>query len=575
VLVRRFPRALLATLAVVGLPLLIVSALGASGAVTGFIPLVLIGMALSVAASYIGTWVWARIHSGDVTFSELMLWGWVKRWRLERQLASAIRLLGLEERAVMGESTADGELGPGADLSAARHVQVLKQLAAALEGRYPDTHGHSRRVARHATVISKRMGLPAEEVARIRTAATLHDVGKVDLSPSIINKPAKLNDAEDKELTRIVRHHHERLDGRGYPAGLEGKEIPLGARIIAVADTFDALTSTRPYRSARRHKEALNLLADEAGTQLDPAAVRAFRSSYAGYRVVALWALALNAPRQLLASLAGEAKLGGVSAAATLATVAAGTVAVHSFHADHSVPLSPPKAQSASATSTEMVPLRLLGMIGLNGVGDRRAASSEEFASISRGAIGRGHEQDGLSSQPEADGTLIASTEDGSSTPAPSASGDSTGQSTDAGNSPVRSVAADSTSATDSSEKGSSRGNEKRSENSNAGGNGNGHSSESNAGGNSNGNGHSSESNAGGNGNGNGHSEGSNAGGNGHGGESVTLPPQASEKAKEAVEGVVKGGGHSAPVSVPAPPTPPVEPPKGPPPGKGKSTLVP
>ena len=85
-------------------------------------------------------------------------------------------------------------------------------------------------------------------------------------------------------MTAIVRHHHERLDGGGYPDGLEGSEIPLGARIIAVADTFDALTSTRPYRPGCRHKKALDILRAEAGTQLDPRAVGAFLRYYTGRR---------------------------------------------------------------------------------------------------------------------------------------------------------------------------------------------------------------------------------------------------------------------------------------------------
>jgi putative nucleotidyltransferase with HDIG domain len=334
----RFLQASAATFAVVGIPILAVSALRASGAVTSLIPLVAAGVALSVAASYLGAAVWATGKgSGDVLFADLMLWGMVRRWWAERQLSSAARLLGLRESA--------GD--PPAQLSASRRARLLKQLAAALEARYPDTHGHSRRVARHAAAIAKRMGLPGEEVARIRAAATVHDIGKIDIPAAIIEKPGDLTDAEfavvkghpeigarmvagldDEKLMRIVRNHHERLDGRGYPDGLAGAQIPLGARIIAVADTFDAVTSTRPYRPARRHKEALGLLAAEAGTQLDPEAVRAFRRYYSGHRPVAAWALLLNGPRHLIASLTGQAKLAGTVTAVTLAAAAAGTVAI-------------------------------------------------------------------------------------------------------------------------------------------------------------------------------------------------------------------------------------------------------
>ena len=372
--VRRLPQAAVATFAVVGIPILAVSALRASGAVTSLIPLVAAGVALSVAASYLGAAVWATGKgSGDVLFADLMLWGLVRRWWAERQLSSAARLLGLRESA--------GD--PPAQLSASRRARLLKQLAGALEARYPDTHGHSRRVARHAAAIAKRMGLPGEEVARIRTAATVHDIGKIDIPAAIIEKPGDLTDAEfavvkghpeigarmvagldDEKLTRIVRNHHERLDGRGYPDGLDGAQIPLGARIIAVADTFDAVTSTRPYRSAKRHKDALGLLAAEAGTQLDPEAVRAFRRYYSGHGPVATWALLLNGPRHLIASLTGQAKLAGAVTATTLATAAAGTVAI-----------SAPKADQRSVSrAPEAVATRLGALPGDGGAAGSKAA---------------------------------------------------------------------------------------------------------------------------------------------------------------------------------------------------------
>jgi HD-GYP domain-containing protein (c-di-GMP phosphodiesterase class II) len=93
----------------------------------------------------------------------------------------------------------------------------------------------------------------------------------------------------DPELTAMVRHHHERLDGSGYPDRLEASEIPLGARIIAVADTFDAITSTRPYRPARTPQQALAILDQEAGARLDPIGVSAFRACYAERRPQPLW----------------------------------------------------------------------------------------------------------------------------------------------------------------------------------------------------------------------------------------------------------------------------------------------
>jgi len=335
--------------------MLAVSALHGSGAITTPVWLVAVGVALSVAVSRAGAALWAgRTGAGDTLFADLMLWGWVRRWRAERQLASAERLLGLREAPGSAE----------AQLSANRRVRLLKQLASGLEARLPDTHGHSRRVARHAATIAKRMGLAPEEVARIRTAAAVHDVGKVKTPIAIIEKPGPLSEAEfglvrqhadvgaqmvaglgDSELVGIVRHHHERFDGTGYPDGCAGAEIPLGARIVAVADTFDALTSNRPYRPAKSHHEALAVLGAEAGRQFDVEAVRVFRHHYGSHRPAAIWALLLNGPRQLIPALATEAKLGVAVSAAALASVAAGGVALPAHQ--HSRQPSPSRASKA------------------------------------------------------------------------------------------------------------------------------------------------------------------------------------------------------------------------------------
>ena len=180
-------------------------------------------------------------------------------------------------------------------------------VAAGLEALMPGTGGHCRRVSSYAAGVAKQLGLPSEQVARIRRAGAIHDIGKIETPTEIVNKPGPLSEEEravvqkhsavgarmveglgDRKLTAIVRHHHERLDGTGYPDRLAGEEIPLGARIIAVADTFDAVTSTRAYRPARNHREALALLDAEAGTQLDPDVVSAFHRYYSWQAAAAL-----------------------------------------------------------------------------------------------------------------------------------------------------------------------------------------------------------------------------------------------------------------------------------------------
>ena len=179
----------------------------------------------------------------------------------------------------------------------------------------------------------------------MRTAAALHDVGKLQTPRDILNKPGRLTDEEfevirrhpgdgaamaaglgDPMVTAIIRHHHERLDGNGYPDGLAGEAIPLGARIIAVADTFDAMTSNRAYRRAASHKHALDVLRQEAGTQLDGDAVAAFGGYYRGRRTVAWSAFATAAPQRLFAWLGGLSP--GISAgAAGAAALAIGVAA--------------------------------------------------------------------------------------------------------------------------------------------------------------------------------------------------------------------------------------------------------
>jgi putative nucleotidyltransferase with HDIG domain len=181
----------------------------------------------------------------------------------------------------------------------------LERVVRTLEIRVPGMRGHSRRVAVYAALTAQRIGLDRPEVERVRRAAAIHDVGKIEVPAEILNSQDDLEDEEfariqrhavvgaaivaelgDEELTAIVRHHHERFDGRGYPDGLAGGEIPIGARIVAVADTFDAVTSVRPYRPPLTHPEALELIEAEAGAQLDPAVVAAFRVHCSGLRGV-------------------------------------------------------------------------------------------------------------------------------------------------------------------------------------------------------------------------------------------------------------------------------------------------
>jgi putative nucleotidyltransferase with HDIG domain len=341
---RHVPQMLLATTLVAVLPLVSSLVLRATGVISGWASVGL-AVALSLATSTAGSAFWRkRGGHGEVLFSELLLWGWLRSWRQERELANATRLLDLVNP---GGARADAR----DDLSTERREHLLRQLATALEAQDVYLNGHSRRVARHATMIARGMGLSSQDVARIRAAAAVHDIGKLLTPKAIINKPGRLTDAEfevvkrhpvdgaemvaalgDPELTRIVRHHHERLDGAGYPDRLSGEAIPLGARIIAVADTFDAITSARPYRDAAPHQKAIDILREEAGAQLDPDAVKAFLAYYSGSRPTVVWAIVTSSIRRVVAWLSGDpAAAATISAskvaAATVATATIGAVA--------------------------------------------------------------------------------------------------------------------------------------------------------------------------------------------------------------------------------------------------------
>jgi HD-GYP domain-containing protein (c-di-GMP phosphodiesterase class II) len=169
-------------------------------------------------------------------------------------------------------------------------VGALLALSAAVEARDPYTRGHSARVARMAHVVGERFDCDQARLALLRLGGTLHDVGKLVVSEAVLNKPGPLTEDELAEvrvhpeagarlvaLDRSLRpalegvlYHHERWDGRGYPTGRGGTEIPLEARILAVTDCFDAMTSNRPYRAALPAEAALDEVTRCAGSQFDP-----------------------------------------------------------------------------------------------------------------------------------------------------------------------------------------------------------------------------------------------------------------------------------------------------------------
>lgn len=179
-------------------------------------------------------------------------------------------------------------------------INTVTSLVTAVDAKDPYTHGHSKRVALYSVAIAEEAGILPGSLEDLRLSGLLHDVGKIGISDSILSKKARLNQEEIKKIRRHpivglrivssvinsknvlggIAEHHEQFDGKGYPGRLKGKDISLAGRIVAVADTFDTLTTDRPYQKAFTAKEAFLEIAKNAGGQFDPAVVKAFQKSF-------------------------------------------------------------------------------------------------------------------------------------------------------------------------------------------------------------------------------------------------------------------------------------------------------
>jgi len=179
------------------------------------------------------------------------------------------------------------------------YLMTIEALAAAVEARDPYTHGHTRRVEEYAVIMATALGCSEAEISALRRACVLHDIGKIGIEDAILRKQARLEPDEAMRMQKhpvigvemlkgidfldpvlpLIRHHHERWDGNGYPDELRADEIPLGARILAVADAVDAMTSDRPYRAARTFEYAKTEILKGSATHFDPEVVTAFIKS--------------------------------------------------------------------------------------------------------------------------------------------------------------------------------------------------------------------------------------------------------------------------------------------------------
>jgi putative two-component system response regulator len=219
--------------------------------------------------------------AGIMTAEAALLWLVLKRayGRTSDQMGAQARAL----EAALSESES-------------AYDSTLRALSLALDVRDRETEGHAQRVARYMDLMARELRSPKVDVRTLRRGALLHDVGKIGIPDEILRKTGELDGSEWRIMKRhpaygarilagiphlsgpaeIVRHHHERFDGSGYPDGLAGEDIPLGARIFALADALDAMTSDRPYRKAMSLEEAITEIERCSGKQFDPVIVSAF-----------------------------------------------------------------------------------------------------------------------------------------------------------------------------------------------------------------------------------------------------------------------------------------------------------
>ena len=338
--IRRYlPHALLATTWVLALPIVVVTAATrAMDPAPSRFSTALMGVLLSILATMMGAALWIRQPgSGVVSFGDLMIWGWVRRRRAEKKLVDASHVLGFDRKG--------RPLGQ-VKLTAGEQLEVLHELNDALERKDPYTHGHSRRVERHCYRMGMHLGLQSTELDDLRLAAALHDVGKVAVPDAILRKPGRLDPNEvevmnqhpvvgqgmvvhigNQGIVDAVRHHHESFAGGGYPDGIAGTDIPMFSRIIAVADSYDAMTSTRPYRAGMPRKKAVGIVTEESGRQFDPQVVDAFLAQHSvPFPVPAGLAHLLEFPRELVANALVTLRQVGASALAGAAGVAGASV---------------------------------------------------------------------------------------------------------------------------------------------------------------------------------------------------------------------------------------------------------
>ena len=250
------------------------------------VPALLVVGFFTVVAVVGGSSLWERHRPASIfSFGDLMLWNWARRHRAEKRLVRNTHLLGFDRSgAYRGDPVADDE----------DRLELLAEIADALDAKTAYTVNHTDRVEKLSRDLGEVLGLPEAELDKLSTAAFLHDVGNIRIPEHILRKPGQLDEEDRKtveshallgammayevvsrDVADGILHHHERWDGGGYPNGKTGESIPFFARVISVAETYDALTSTRAHRHSLSPRSALAVLRAGAGSQFDPRVVEA------------------------------------------------------------------------------------------------------------------------------------------------------------------------------------------------------------------------------------------------------------------------------------------------------------
>ena len=293
-----------------------------------------IALIATAGAFVLGSKVWEnQPEAHGFAFADLMVWHWVRREWAEEKLVRNARLLGYDRQ---------GRFVGKVEISSERQLFAAREIGAALDAKSSYTLNHSKRVEKHARDVAAAIGLSEVETEQLATAAALHDIGNIRIPEHVIRKAGELTieerstieghvllgaimafEAGGEEVVQGLRHHHERWDGKGYPNGLKGEEIPLFARIIGVAEAYDAMTSTRPYRQSLTQDQAVAVLREEGGTQFDPRVVDTFASTLPEpLQIIERFPMLAWAQRQIRELSILFRRVGGTAVSAAASTIA-------------------------------------------------------------------------------------------------------------------------------------------------------------------------------------------------------------------------------------------------------------